>query len=94
MKSSLYRQTARGLHSLPGTVQSVGLRNTWVRCRYGPQDMLPMQNGHVESFNGRLPAEYLNVSWFHNLGNVRTAAWTNARRVCRDLESSINMIGP
>ena len=31
----------------------------------------PMQNGHVESFNGRLRAECLNASWFHNLFDAR-----------------------
>ena len=31
----------------------------------------PMQNAHVESFNGRLRAECLNASWFHNLNDAR-----------------------
>ena len=31
----------------------------------------PMQNGHVESFNGRLRDECLNVSWFRTLNDVR-----------------------
>jgi len=31
----------------------------------------PMQNGHVESFNGRLRAECLNAHWFHNLVDAR-----------------------
>ena len=31
----------------------------------------PMQNGHVESFNGRLRDECLNTSWFRTLGDVR-----------------------
>jgi putative transposase len=37
----------------------------------------PMQNGHVESFNGRMRAECLNASWFHNLMDARTKilAW-------------------
>jgi hypothetical protein len=30
-----------------------------------------MQNGHVESFNGRLRDEYLNASWFVNLADAR-----------------------
>jgi len=33
----------------------------------------PMQNGHVESFHGRLRDECLNVSWFRTLNDVR---WT------------------
>jgi putative transposase len=32
----------------------------------------PMQNGHVESFNGRLRDECLNASWFRNLADART----------------------
>jgi putative transposase len=45
----------------------------------------PMQNGRVESFNGRLRDECLNTSWFWNLGDARRkiAAWRddyNTRR--------------
>jgi putative transposase len=32
----------------------------------------PMQNGHVESFNGRLRDECLNASWFRNLADAKT----------------------
>ncbi len=37
----------------------------------------PMQNGHVESFHGRLRDECLNVSWFWNLWDARRkiSAW-------------------
>jgi len=37
----------------------------------------PMQNGHVESFHGRLRDECLNTSWFRTLNDVRCtlAAW-------------------
>jgi putative transposase len=37
----------------------------------------PMQNGHVESFNGRLRDECLNANWFRNLSDARgkIAAW-------------------
>lgn len=31
----------------------------------------PMQNGHVESFNGRLRDECLNANWFVNLAQAR-----------------------
>jgi putative transposase len=39
----------------------------------------PMQNGHVESFNGRLRDECLNASWFRNLADARAkiSAWRN-----------------
>jgi putative transposase len=37
----------------------------------------PMQNGHVESFHGRLRDECLNTSWFRTLNDVRCtlATW-------------------
>jgi putative transposase len=37
----------------------------------------PMQNGHIESFNGRLRDECLNASWFRNLFDARgrIASW-------------------
>ena len=37
----------------------------------------PMQNGHVESFNGRLRDECLNANWFATLSDARTKieAW-------------------
>ena len=37
----------------------------------------PMQNGFVESFNGRMRDELLNETMFHNLANARVviAAW-------------------
>ena len=39
----------------------------------------PMQNGHVESFHGRLRDECLNTSWFRTLNDVRLTldAWRN-----------------
>ncbi len=55
----------------------------------------PVQNGHVESFNGRFRDECLNPNWFVNLadarrkieawrkeytGSVRTAVWRIGRR--------------
>jgi putative transposase len=36
----------------------------------------PMQNGHVESFHGRLRDECLNASWFRTLNDVRTTLET------------------
>ena len=37
----------------------------------------PMQNGHVESFHGRLRDECLNAHWFRTLNDVRStlASW-------------------
>jgi putative transposase len=41
------------------------------------QPRKPMQNGHMESFNGRLRAECLNATWFHNLmdAQAKIKAW-------------------
>ena len=33
-----------------------------------------MQNGRVESFNGKLRNEFLNISWFRNLLEARKQA--------------------
>ena len=37
----------------------------------------PMQNGHIESFNGRFRDECLNASWFHTLADAKAkiAQW-------------------
>ena len=37
----------------------------------------PMQNGHVESFHGKLRDECLNASWFRTMNDVRytLATW-------------------
>ena len=37
----------------------------------------PVQNAYIESFNGKLRDECLNMSWFHNLWDARRkiAAW-------------------
>ena len=39
----------------------------------------PMQNGHIESFNGRLRDECLNTNWFLNLASTRLhlESWRN-----------------
>lgn len=44
-----------------------------------------MQNGHVESFSGRLRDEYLNASWFQNLmdAQVKIADWREEHNVER-----------
>ena len=34
----------------------------------------PMQNGRVESFNGKLRDEFLNINWFRNLFEARKQA--------------------
>ena len=41
----------------------------------------PMQNGHVESFHGRLRDECLNAHWFRTLNDVRTTLEKLAARV-------------
>jgi putative transposase len=41
-----------------------------IQCVY-IQPGKPMQNGYVESFNGRLRDECLNTSWFVNLADAR-----------------------
>ena len=41
------------------------------------QPARPMQNGHIESFNGRFRDECLNANWFRNLfdARIKIAGW-------------------
>ena len=45
----------------------------------------PMENGHIESFNGRLRDECLNVNQFHSLDHARQLldAWRLDYNHCR-----------
>lgn len=45
----------------------------------------PMDNGHIESFNGRFREECLNANWFLSLDDARRkiAAWQEDYTVCR-----------
>src|SRR6188472_616448 len=56
-------------NSLRGTF-SVGASTGRLRRSY-IQPGKPMQNGHIESFNGRLRDECLNTNWFRNLFEAR-----------------------
>ena len=54
-----------------------------------------MQNGHVESFNGRLRDECLNVSWFRTLNDVRqTLANLKREYNCERPHSSLDYRTP
>lgn len=55
----------------------------------------PMQNGHVESFTGKLRDECLNTSWFRNLFDARgkIAAWRNEYN-CERPHSSLGYLTP
>lgn len=45
----------------------------------------PMQNGFIESFNGKLRDECLNLNWFHNLQEAREiiSRWKNEYNMVR-----------
>ena len=49
----------------------IGWAEDWKVGLVNIQPGRPMQNGHVESFNGRLRDECLNTSWFRTLNDVR-----------------------
>ena len=49
----------------------IGWAEDWKVGLVNIQPGKPMQNGHVESFNGRLRDECLNTSWFRTLNDVR-----------------------
>ena len=55
----------------------------------------PMQNGHVESFNGKLCDECLNTNWFRNLFDARRkiAAWRHEYNSERP-HSSLGYLSP
>jgi putative transposase len=55
----------------------------------------PVQNAHVESFNGRLRDECLNASWFQNLWDARAkiAAWRKEYNEDRP-HSSLGYVAP
>ena len=49
----------------------IGWAEQWKAGLINIEPGKPMQNGHVESFNGRLRDECLNTSWFRTLNDVR-----------------------
>ena len=55
----------------------IGWAEDWKVGLVNIQPGRPMQNGHVESFHGRLRDECLNASWFRTLNDVRCtlATW-------------------
>ena len=55
----------------------------------------PMQNGYIESFNGKFRDECLNEHWFQNLRQARAeiAAWRSNYNEVR-LHGSIGRIPP
>ena len=48
----------------------------------------PMQNGHVESFHGRLRDECLNAHWFRTLNDVRNTLASWRQRVNLELNQN------
>jgi transposase InsO family protein len=61
-----------GEHGISAATFYAGSRSSgaWVGLVH-IQPGRPMQNGHVESFHGRLRDECLNTSWFRTLKDVR-----------------------
>jgi putative transposase len=49
----------------------------------------PMQNGYIESFNGRLRDEFLNEHWFRSLTELkrRLEAWRHEYNYIRPLSA-------
>ena len=55
----------------------------------------PMQNGHLESFHGRLRDECLNASWFRILNDVRCTLATGRKEYnCERPHSSLDFRTP
>ena len=59
------------------------------------QPARPMQNGYIESFNGKFRDEHLNESWFETLQQARNAAsiWKQDYNQVRP-HSSVGRIPP
>ena len=72
-----------------GWAQSHGIRHNLI------EPGRPMQNGYIESFNGRFRDECLNEHWFETLGQARTeiAAWRRDHNEVRP-HGSIGRIPP
>jgi transposase InsO family protein len=49
----------------------LGWAEDWKAGLVHIQPRRPMQNGHVESFHGRLRDECLNASWFKKTGKLQ-----------------------
>lgn len=64
----------------PAVVHVVGWAEDWKIGLVHIQPGRPMQNGHVESFHGRLRDECLNACWFRTLGDYETISEPNLNR--------------
>jgi putative transposase len=69
--------------------QTYGIRHILI------QPGRPMQNGYIESFNGKFRDEHLNESWFETLQQARNAAsiWKQDYNQVRP-HSSVGRIPP
>ena len=73
----------------------IGWAEDWKAGLVHIQPGRPMQNGHVESFHGRLRDECLNASWFRTLNDVRcTLATRREEYNCERPHSSLDYRTP
>jgi putative transposase len=73
----------------------IGWAEAWKIGLVHIQPGRPMQNGHIESFHGRLRDECLNTSWFRTLNDVRcTLATWREEYNCERPHSSLDYRTP
>ena len=74
-KAMLFRGRPKEILSDNGPEFTSNALNAWAYEKHIEHVFIdlgkPMQNGFIESFNGKLRDECLNLNWFHNLQEAR-----------------------
>ena len=74
-KAMLFRGRPKEILSDNGPEFTSNVLNAWAYEKHIEHVFIdpgkPMQNGFIESFNGKLRDECLNLNWFHNLPEAR-----------------------
>ena len=88
-KAMLFRGRPKEILSDNGPEFTSNALNAWAYEKHIEHVFIdpgkPMQNGFIESFNGKLRDECLNLHWFHNLQEAREiiSRWKNEYNMVR-----------
>ena len=89
-KAMLFRGRPKEILSDNGPEFTSNALNAWAYEKHIEHVFIdpgkPMQNGFIESFNGKLRDECLNLNWFHNL--------QEAREIISRWKDEYNMVRP
>ena len=89
-KTMLFRGRPKEILSDNGPEFTSNALNAWAYEKHIEHVFIdpgkPMQNGFIESFNGKLRDECLNLNWFHNL--------QEAREIISRWKDEYNMVRP